>query len=69
MLPAVRLANARTNRRIKNRIKPDITLEIDEEIFSIKSIFKMSNLIFRYDVIESISLSIFIIIYFFVLQR
>ncbi len=30
MLPAVRLANARTNRRIKNRIKPDITLEIDE---------------------------------------
>ena len=58
------LANPTTNISIRKRIKKDINFEMIEEIFSIKSPFILSNLSLKKDDIESISLSILMMICF-----
>ena len=58
------LANPITNISIRKRIKKDINFEMIEEIFSIKSPFILSNLSLKKDDIESISLSILMMICF-----
>ena len=56
------LANPITNNSIRNSIKKDISLETAADILSTRSTFIISNLSLRKDVIESISLSILIIL-------
>ncbi len=56
------LANPITNNNIRNSIKKDISLETAADILSTRSTFIISNLSLRKDVIESISLSILIIL-------
>ncbi len=56
------LANPITNNSIRNSTKKDISLETADDILSTRSTFIISNLSLRKDVIESISLSILIIL-------
>ena len=56
------LANPITNNSIRNSTKKVISLEIVNDILSTRSTFIISNLSLRKDVIESISLSILIIL-------